>query len=72
MIDRNYEKYFVQSQRVRRAIFNDYKRAFDDEHVHCILAPVVSDDPTTLEEYEKSDTIFSNDDSFTVGANLAG
>ena len=72
VIIRNYERYFVQSQRVRRAVFDDYKNAFEQEHVDCILAPVVSDDPMTLENFEKSDTIFSNDDLFTVGANLAG
>lgn len=51
---------------------NDYKKIFNEEHVDCLLAPVVSGDPVTLEEYEQSDDIFSDDDIFTVDANLAG
>lgn len=62
----------MQSQQVRRAVVNDYKKVFEEDHVDCLLAPVVSGDPPTLETYEKFDTIFSNDDQFTVGANLAG
>ena len=62
----------MQSQRVRRALVNDYRKVFEEDKVDCLLTPVVSDDPMTLAEYEKSDSIFSNDDLFTVGANLAG
>jgi Asp-tRNA(Asn)/Glu-tRNA(Gln) amidotransferase A subunit family amidase len=69
---RNYDKYFVQSQRVRRGVVNDYKKVFEEDKIDCLLAPVVSDDPITLAEYERSDDIFSEDDIFTVGVNLAG
>ena len=69
---RNYDKYFVHSQRVRRAVVNDYKKVFEEDRVDCLLAPVVSSDPPALDAYEVSDTIFSHDDQFTVGANLAG
>ena len=69
---RNYEKYFVQSQRVRRAITNDYRKLFEEDKIDCLLTPVVSDDPITLAEYEQSDEIFSGSDGFTVDANLAG
>jgi aspartyl-tRNA(Asn)/glutamyl-tRNA(Gln) amidotransferase subunit A len=72
LFHRNYDKYFVQSQRVRRAVVNDYKKVFEEDKVDCLLAPVVSDDPVTLADYERSDDIFSEDDIFTVGANLAG
>ncbi len=72
LLDRNYDKYFVQSQRVRRGVVNDYKKVFEEDKIDCLLAPVVSDDPITLAEYERSDNIFSDDDLFTVGANLAG
>lgn len=57
---------------MRRAVVNDYRKVFEEEKIDCLLTPVVSDDPMTLAEYEKSDSIFSNDDLFTVGANLAG
>lgn len=69
---RNYEKYYVQSQRVRRGLVNDYKHIFEEDKIDCLLAPVVSSDPVTLAEYEQSDDIFSDDDAFTVDANLAG
>jgi Asp-tRNA(Asn)/Glu-tRNA(Gln) amidotransferase A subunit family amidase len=69
---RNYDRYFVQSQRVRRGVVNDYKKVFEEDKIDCLLAPVVSDDPITLAEYERSDDIFSEDDILTVGANLAG
>lgn len=62
----------MQSQCVRRAVVNDYKKIFNEDQIDCLLAPVVSDDPLTLAEYEQSDDIFSDDDIFTVGANLAG
>ncbi len=68
----NYDRYFVQSQRVRRGVVNDYKKVFEEDKIDCLLAPVVSDDPITLAEYERSDDIFSEDDILTVGANLAG
>jgi Asp-tRNA(Asn)/Glu-tRNA(Gln) amidotransferase A subunit family amidase len=69
---RNYDKYYVQSQRVRRGVVNDYKKLFEEDKIDCLLAPVVSDDPITLAEYERSEDIFTEDDIFTVGANLAG
>lgn len=69
---RNYDKYFVQSQRVRRAVVNDYKKVFEEDKIDCLLAPVVSHDPITLAEYEQADDIFDEDDILTVGANLAG
>ncbi len=69
---RNYDKYFVQSQRVRRGVVDDYKKVFNEDKVDCLLAPVVSDDPITLAEYERADDIFDEDDILTVGANLAG
>ncbi len=72
LLDRNYDKYFVKSQRVRRGVVNDYKKVFEEDKIDCLLAPVVSDDPITLAEYERSDNIFSDDDLLTVGANLAG
>ncbi|CAF1927941.1 unnamed protein product [Rotaria magnacalcarata] len=72
LLEENYEKYFVQSQRVRRGVTNDYTKVFEEDKVDCLLAPVVSDDPITHAEYEQSDTIFTDDDIFTVGANLAG
>ncbi|CAF3970493.1 unnamed protein product [Adineta steineri] len=72
LLEENYEKYFVQSQRVRRGVVNDHKKVFEEDKIDCLLAPVVCDDPITLAEYQKSDHIFSEDDLFTVGANLAG
>jgi Asp-tRNA(Asn)/Glu-tRNA(Gln) amidotransferase A subunit family amidase len=51
---------------------NDFKKVFEEDKIDCLLAPVVSDDPITLAEYERSDDIFSEDDIFTVGVNLAG
>ncbi|CAF4355432.1 unnamed protein product [Rotaria sp. Silwood2] len=72
LLEENYDKYFVQSQRVRRGVMNDYKKVFEEDKVDCLLAPVVSNDPITLAEYEQAEDIFSEDDIFTVGANLAG
>ncbi|CAF1037256.1 unnamed protein product [Adineta ricciae] len=72
LLEENYEKYFVQSQRVRRAIANDYRKLFEEDKIDCLLTPVVSDDPITLAEYEQSNEIFSDNDGFTVDANLAG
>ncbi|CAF0795361.1 unnamed protein product [Rotaria sordida] len=72
LLEENYDKYFVQSQRVRRGVMNDYKKVFEEDKIDCLLAPVVSNDPITLAEYEQADDIFSEDDIFTVGANLAG
>jgi Asp-tRNA(Asn)/Glu-tRNA(Gln) amidotransferase A subunit family amidase len=72
LLHRNYDKYYVQSQRVRRGVVNDYKKLFEEDKIDCLLAPVVSDDPITLAEYERSEDIFTEDDIFTVGANLAG
>lgn len=69
---RNYEKYFVQSQRVRRGVVNDFKKVFEEDKVDCLLAPVVSKDPVTLAEYERADDIFDEDDILNVGVNLAG
>lgn len=51
---------------------NDYRKVFEEDQIDCLLAPVVSGDPITLAEYERADDIFSDDDLFTVGANLAG
>ncbi len=51
---------------------NDFKKVFEEDKIDCLLAPVVSDDPITLAEYERSDEIFSEDDILTVGTNLAG
>ena len=70
--NRNYEKYFVRSQRVRRGVVDDYKKVFHEDKIDCLLAPVVSNDPITLAEYERSDDIFDEDDILTGGANLAG
>ncbi|UJR31103.1 hypothetical protein I4U23_018611 [Adineta vaga] len=72
LLEENYDKYYVQSQRVRRGLVNDYKKLFEEDKIDCLLAPVVSDDPITLAEYEQSDEIFSGDDGLTVDANLAG
>ncbi|CAF1128169.1 unnamed protein product [Rotaria sp. Silwood1] len=72
LLEENYDKYFVQSQRVRRGVMNDYKKVFEEDKIDCLLSPVVSNDPITLAEYEQADDIFSEDDIFTVGTNLAG
>ena len=51
---------------------NDFKKVFDEDKVDCLLAPVVSNDPMTLAEYERADDIFDEDDILNVGVNLAG
>ncbi|CAF0928513.1 unnamed protein product [Didymodactylos carnosus] len=70
--EENYDSYFVQSQKVRRAIVHDYSTLFSTGNIDCLLAPVVSDDPPTFEEYQNTNEIFTSDDLLTVGVNLAG
>ena len=57
---------------MRRGVANDFKKVFEEDKVDCLLAPVVSNDPVTLAEYERADDIFDEDDILNVGVNLAG
>jgi len=65
-----YDAYYVKAQKIRRLIANDYKEAFDK--VDLILSPTAPNLPFSIGEKSDDPISMYHNDSYTVGANLAG
>lgn len=70
---RNYEKYFVQAQKVRRLISEDFMRVFESG-VDVLLTPTTLTDAPTISEFLKLESLTRSmvEDVFTQPANMAG
>jgi len=66
----NYERYFMQAQRVRALVGDDFSKAF--ECCDALLTPVVPAAARKLGESDGSPVEAYRNDSFVVGVNLAG
>lgn len=69
LYEKNYEKMFLQAAKVRRVIYNNFKKAFKD--VDVIITPTASSTAYCFDE-KMSDIEIQNSDSYTVPASLAG
>eukprot|EP00123_Amoebidium_parasiticum_P021024 comp6028_c0_seq1/m.1869 comp6028_c0_seq1/g.1869 ORF comp6028_c0_seq1/g.1869 comp6028_c0_seq1/m.1869 type:complete len:514 (-) comp6028_c0_seq1:89-1630(-) len=68
----SYESYYMQAQRVRRLVSNDFKNAFSN-HVDVLLTPTALAGAPLLSEWETLSPVQRNaNDVFTVPASLAG
>ncbi|XP_071509179.1 glutamyl-tRNA(Gln) amidotransferase subunit A, mitochondrial-like [Diadema antillarum] len=74
LLERNYERYFLHAQRVRRLIANDFQEAFSDKGVDVILTPTTISDSPTFAEFSSVDSRAQTEkqDVFTTPVNLAG
>jgi len=65
-----YDAYYLQAQKVRRLIFDDFKRAF--EQVDVILGPTATDVAFKLGAKTDDPVAMYLNDIYTIAANLAG
>ncbi|HSW13565.1 MAG TPA: Asp-tRNA(Asn)/Glu-tRNA(Gln) amidotransferase subunit GatA [Solimonas sp.] len=65
-----YDAYYLQAQKVRRLIYEDFKRAF--EQVDVILGPTATDVAFKLGEKTDDPVSMYLNDIYTIAANLAG
>lgn len=65
-----YDAYYLQAQRVRRLIANDFQAAF--EQCDVIMGPVAPRSAPRLDRQDTDPTRDWRDDIYTLGANLAG
>ncbi|XP_031764045.1 glutamyl-tRNA(Gln) amidotransferase subunit A, mitochondrial isoform X1 [Galleria mellonella] len=75
LLSRNYDKYFVKAQKLRRLISNDFKNIFNgDDHVNILLTPTtLSDAPLYkdfMSKHNRDQCAFQ--DYCTQPANMAG
>jgi len=70
---RNYEKYYIKAQKVRRLIANDFRQVFD-AGVDVLLTPTVLGDAPRFSWFSKADnrTRTQEQDVFTQPVNMAG
>ena len=70
---RNYEKYFMQAQRVRRLILEDFDSVFSSG-VDVLLTPTTLSAAPTYQEFAKKDNRSNTEeqDLFTQPVNMAG
>eukprot|EP01059_Diplonema_ambulator_P010536 TRINITY_DN20562_c0_g1_i1.p2 TRINITY_DN20562_c0_g1~~TRINITY_DN20562_c0_g1_i1.p2 ORF type:complete len:486 (+),score=-86.29 TRINITY_DN20562_c0_g1_i1:382-1839(+) len=66
----NYTQYFQQAQKVRRKIYQDFKKVFQE--VDLLLAPTTATTAFPLGEKHTNPVVRYVSDLFTIGANLAG
>jgi len=65
-----YDAYYLQAQKVRRLIYEDFKRAY--EQVDVILGPTATDVAFKLGEKTDDPVSMYLNDIYTIAANLAG
>jgi aspartyl-tRNA(Asn)/glutamyl-tRNA(Gln) amidotransferase subunit A len=65
-----YDAYYLQAQKVRRLIYDDFKRAF--EHVDLVLGPTATDVAFKLGAKTDDPVAMYLNDIYTIAANLAG
>jgi aspartyl-tRNA(Asn)/glutamyl-tRNA(Gln) amidotransferase subunit A len=65
-----YDAYYLQAQKVRRLIYEDFRRAF--EQVDVILGPTATDVAFKLGEKTDDPVSMYLNDIYTIAANLAG
>ncbi|KRY67198.1 Glutamyl-tRNA(Gln) amidotransferase subunit A, mitochondrial [Trichinella pseudospiralis] len=71
----NYDKFYVKSLQIRRLIYEDYLRVFNDQTVDVLLTPATSSDAPLFSQLKKDNCNLiqeRRDDYFTLPANLAG
>ncbi|BFZ24643.1 hypothetical protein BsWGS_27681 [Bradybaena similaris] len=73
LLKRNYEKYFVKAQQVRRLISNDFKNIFS-KGIDLLLTPTTLTEAPLVSWFSKQDnrTRCEEQDIFTTPANMAG
>lgn len=73
VILRNYEKYFLKAQQVRRLISNDFKNIFS-KGIDLLLTPTTLTEAPLVSWFSKQDnrTRCEEQDIFTTPANMAG
>ncbi|XP_041462210.1 glutamyl-tRNA(Gln) amidotransferase subunit A, mitochondrial-like [Lytechinus variegatus] len=73
LLDKNYERYFLHAQRVRRLISQDFQKVFESG-VDVIVTPTTISDSPTYAEFCEVDTRTQAErqDIFTQPVNLAG
>ena len=65
-----YDAYYLQAQKVRRLIYDDFRRVF--EHVDVILGPTATDVAFKLGSKTDDPVSMYLNDIYTIAANLAG
>jgi aspartyl-tRNA(Asn)/glutamyl-tRNA(Gln) amidotransferase subunit A len=65
-----YDAYYLQAQKVRRLIYDDFRRAF--ESVDLVLGPTATDVAFKLGEKSDDPVAMYLNDIYTIAANLAG
>ncbi|KRZ36370.1 Glutamyl-tRNA(Gln) amidotransferase subunit A, mitochondrial [Trichinella pseudospiralis] len=75
LLKNNYDKFYVKSLQIRRLIYEDYLRVFNDQTVDVLLTPATSSDAPLFSQLKKDNCNLiqeRRDDYFTLPANLAG